>query len=98
MSHGNSGRNVHHSADGGVEMSWVPSSSSKPMGDDDMLVPGGPGNSKKRQDKRNGVESFGAGMERGGERNANISDADRMGRTERRKGVRSGSKNIFRRM
>lgn len=80
-------------------MSWVPSSSSRQVEDDDMLVPGGPGSSKKKQDKRKGVESFGAGMEKGGsERQVDMSDRDRRGRTERRKGVRSGSKNTFRRM
>jgi ribosome biogenesis protein ENP2 len=80
-------------------MSWFPSSSSGAVEDDDMLVRGGPNNNKKRQDRRNGVETFGAGMERGGsERHVNMSDGDRRGRTERRKGVRSGSKNTFRRV
>lgn len=83
----------------GVEMSWIPSSSSRLVGEDDMLVSGGPGNSKKRQDRHKGVETFGAGMERGAlERHAGMSDGDRRGRTERRKGVRSGSKNTFRRV
>lgn len=86
------------SADAGIEMSWVPSESSRPIEDDDKLVPGG-SSSKKRQDRRKGGESFGAGMERGtSERHGNVSDVDRRGRTERRKGVRSGSKNSFRRM
>ena len=89
---------VSRGADGGVEMSWVPSSS-RPMDDDDVLVPGGSGNSKKRQDRRKDAESFGAGMERGGsERHVDMQDGDRRGRTERRKGVRSGSKNTFRRI
>ena len=90
---------VNRGADGGAEMTWVPSSSSRQVDDDDMLVPGGPGINKKRQDRRKGVESFGAGMERGGsERQVDVSNGDRRGRTERRKGVRSGSKNTFRRM
>ena len=77
-------------------MSWFPSPSSGAVEDDDMLVRGG---SKKRQDRRNGVETFGASMERGGsERHVDMSDGDRRGRTERRKGIRSGSKNTFRRV
>lgn len=90
--------------DGGVEMSWVPSSTAGAGDYDDMLVPGGLGkaNKKKREEKQRGVESFGAGMERGGGDSERYgvggSDAERRGRTERRKGVRSGSKNTFRRM
>lgn len=83
---------------GGFETSWVPSSSSKLVGNDDMLVLGGPDNSKKRQDRRKGVESFGAGMEKGGSETINMLEGDRRGRTERRKGIRSGSKNTFRRI
>ncbi|KAF7970981.1 hypothetical protein HWV62_22473 [Athelia sp. TMB] len=79
-----------------VEMTWVPSASSGPVDDSDMMIPGGPG--KKRLEKRKGVESFGAGMERGGERQVDVGEGDRRGRTERRKGVRSGSKNTFRRI
>lgn len=89
---------VSRSADGGVEMSWVPSPASRLVDHDDMHAPGGASNNKT-QDKRKGVESFGAGMERGGsERRVDMSDGDRRGRTERRKGNRSGSKNAFRRM
>jgi ribosome biogenesis protein ENP2 len=85
------------SADAGIEMSWVPSESSR-IEDDDKLVPGG-SSSKKRQDRRKSGESFGAGMEKGtSERHGDMSNGDRKGRTERRKGVRSGSKNSFRRM
>lgn len=53
---------------------------------------------KKTLERRKGVELFGAGMERGGERQVDVSDGDRRGRTERRKGVRSGSKNTFRKI
>ncbi|KZP15926.1 hypothetical protein FIBSPDRAFT_795006 [Athelia psychrophila] len=90
------GAEVHRTAEGGVETSWVPSASSRPMDDDDMMIPGGPG--KKTLERRKGVESFGAGMEKGGERQVDMSEGDRRGRTERRKGVRSGSKNTFRRI
>lgn len=77
-------------------MSWVPSSSG-PIAEDDMLVEGG-GGGKKRSDRRKGVEVFGAGMERGGEEPVDQSESDRKGRTHRRKGVRSGSKNVFRKI
>ena len=90
---------VSRSADGGVEMSWVPSPTSRLVDHDDMHAPDGASNNKRTQDKRKGVESFGAGMERSGsERRVDMSDGDRRGRTERRKGNRSGSKNAFRRM
>ncbi|KAG5654569.1 hypothetical protein H0H81_000094 [Sphagnurus paluster] len=86
---------MRFTADGGMEMSWVPSSG--PADADDMLIGGGP--PKKGKTKRQGVESFGAGMERGGEGQSSVvGESDRKGRTQRRKGVRSGSKNVFRRM
>lgn len=76
-----------------MEMSWVPSSSGG--GGDNSDVSGRP----KKDPKRKGVEEFGAGMEKGGEdRSVEISESDRRGRTQRRHGVRSGSKNVFRRM
>ncbi|KAK0192276.1 NUC153 and WD40 repeat-containing nucleolar rRNA processing-related protein [Armillaria mellea] len=71
--------------DGEVELSWVPSSSSQNTG-------------TKSQHKRKGVEIFGAGLERGGEPMAEVAEHDRKGRAQRRQGVRSGSKNVFRRM
>ncbi|KAG6812206.1 hypothetical protein H0H92_003942 [Tricholoma furcatifolium] len=82
-------------ADGGMEISWTPASGPKDA--DDMLVTSG-GPPQRGKPKRPGVESFGAGMERGGEDRPEISESDRKGRTERRKGVRSGSKNVFRKM
>lgn len=75
--------------DGAMEISWVPSASSAK--DDD----GGRQGGGKKQERRKGVEVFGAGMEKGGEE---VSESGRKGRTQRRKGVRSGSKNVFRRM
>lgn len=87
---------AHYTADGDVEISWMPSSG--PQDADDMLVSGG-GLQKKVKIKRPGVELFGAGMEKGGGRGlVNLSESERKGRTERRKGVRSGSKNMFRKM
>lgn len=85
---------TQYAADGGMEMSWVPSSGAVDV--DDMLVPGGQ-RPKKGKTKRPGVESFGAGMEKGGqEQFAEMGESERKGRTKRRQGVRSGSKNVFR--
>jgi ribosome biogenesis protein ENP2 len=95
--------------DGSVEVSWVPATKSSrsdasAMGegeDEDGLV----GRQQRRQkralkDTRKGVERFGAGMEKGGE-DPNLrvlSEQERSGRSHRRRGMRSGSKNAFRQM
>ncbi|THV06649.1 hypothetical protein K435DRAFT_710787 [Dendrothele bispora CBS 962.96] len=77
--------------DGGLEMSWVPATSS---GSGDKME-----ERKSKPRKQKGVESFGAGMERGQvEMDVELSESERKGRTQRRTGVRSGSKNVFRRM
>lgn len=78
-------------ADASMEISWVPSGSSSARDG---------GESKERSSKtcRKGVESFGAGLERGIEENTDLGDAERQGRTKRRQGGRSGSKNVFRRI
>jgi ribosome biogenesis protein ENP2 len=80
---------------GGLEVSWVPSGSSGGGMDGDADSAPRPGKPKPRK----GVEVFGAGMEKGyaGE-DLNLSEQDRKGRTQRRKGIRSGSKNVFRSM
>ncbi|KAJ7637141.1 NUC153 and WD40 repeat-containing nucleolar rRNA processing-related protein [Roridomyces roridus] len=78
-------------ADGAMEFSWVPSGTS--AGDDD----GGSAKAKSKSRPGKGAEVFGAGMDRGGQA-VEIAEQDRRGRTQRRKGVRSGSKNVFRRM
>ncbi|KAF9239282.1 WD40-repeat-containing domain protein [Melanogaster broomeanus] len=83
----NPSSNVRFSKDGGMEMSFVPS------GTDDLR------NSAPARKKtiRKGVEVFGAGMERGTEEpKGEMSESERRGRTHRRKGMRSGSKNVFR--
>lgn len=67
------------------EISWVPS------GSDNKDERAG----KTREKK---VERFGSGMERGGESPAEMAERERKGRTQRRQGVRSGSKNVFRHM
>lgn len=80
---------------GAMEVSWTPSSSA--IDGDDSLVPGGRG--KPKDDKRRSVETFGAGMERGGgEDSRDVSESERHGRTRRRTGNRSGSKNVFRQL
>ncbi|ESK96370.1 rrna processing protein enp2 [Moniliophthora roreri MCA 2997] len=74
--------------DGGLEMTFIPSKGSSQVPETGRSKP-----------KRKGVETFGAGMERGGEvSEVEVSESDRKGRTHRRQGVRSGSKNVFRRM
>jgi ribosome biogenesis protein ENP2 len=84
-------RVASRTGDGGMEMSWVPSKERFADGEHDV-----PGRSKER---RKGVESFGMGMERGGEsQSVEINENDRKGRTQRRKGIRSGSKNALRRI
>ena len=80
---------------GGMEMTWTPSSTSAAMGDIDD------NSSKKRgskdlMKKRKGTESFGVGMERGGMDEVEIKETEKKGRTQRRKGIRSGSRNVFR--
>ena len=96
--------------DGSVEVSWVPAPKSsrsdvpaKKEGDEDEdgLV-GGQQRRPKRalKDIRKGVERFGVGMEKGGE-DPNmrvLSEQERRGRSQRRRGMRSGSKNAFRQM
>jgi ribosome biogenesis protein ENP2 len=85
---------AHRSADQGLEMSWVPNSLKQT--DEDMLIPG---NIRTTKSRRKGVVEFGAGMEKGGEEEADdVTESERKGRTQRRKGVRSGSKNTFRRL
>ena len=86
-----------HKDDDAMEISWVPTSSSSATGGKDN----GDRQSKSRTVKdrlRKGVETFGAGLERGVERMESSNDSERQGRSHRRKGVRSGSKNTFRRL
>ncbi|PCH44883.1 hypothetical protein WOLCODRAFT_133416 [Wolfiporia cocos MD-104 SS10] len=90
---------VRHTGDGGMEVTFVPSN--RRHDDDDNLYGEGIGSNggKKQKDKgkRKGVESFGAGLERGVEEmEVEMSESERRGRTQRRKGMRSGSKNTFR--
>jgi hypothetical protein len=72
----------------GMEMSFIPSGEA----DEEEQRP-----TRKKKDIRKGVEVFGAGMERGvEEQKGDMSENERSGRKQRRKGMRSGSKNVFR--
>lgn len=91
----NEERTIKINAEGGVEMTYVPSGN-RSDGDGGR---GEQGLKNARAGRRKGAETFGAGMERGGEDpEVNLTESERMGRTHRRKGMRSGSKNVFRRM
>lgn len=88
---------IRQSEDGGMEISWTPSASAvqdEPERDRSSSRKSG----MAQKAKRKGVESFGAGMERGGTDEVEVAEAERKGRTQRRKGIRSGSKNVFRNM
>jgi ribosome biogenesis protein ENP2 len=100
---------VFRKTDGSVEVSWVPTSRSARLDaeaegdgeDEGGLVERRSGRHKRAsKDTRKGVERFGAGMEKGGEDPDMrvLSEQDRSGRTQRRRGMRSGSKNAFRQM
>ncbi|RXW20182.1 hypothetical protein EST38_g5672 [Candolleomyces aberdarensis] len=79
-----------------MEISWVPSTSAADEDEDDSASRK---KKSKKQDKKNGIERFGAGLEKGAlEPEHDISEVERSGRKHRRHNVRSGSKNAFRRM
>lgn len=77
--------------DGGFALSWIPSQTN-----DDSGKPARVG--VKSKIKRPGIEYLGAGLEKGVERLDSLSEKERKGRSERRKNVRSGSKNVFRKV
>ena len=64
------------------EVTWTPSTT-KVAREDGMF-------------KKKGRETFGAGMEKGVVDQPELNEMERKGRTQRRKGVRSGSRNVFR--
>lgn len=86
-----------------MEMTWVPSATG---GESENTVAdgrGGGGGKTIRKSKVRGVEFFGAGMEKGRrlseeEDGTGLDQASRFGRTKRRSGVRSGSRNVFRQL
>jgi ribosome biogenesis protein ENP2 len=80
---------IKPSEDGGMSISFTPRSSAREDRDTNQMA-------KKDKDRQKpGIKYLGAGLERGMERQE-VSEADRKGRTQRRKGIRSGSKNAFR--
>lgn len=92
-------QHVFRKNDGSVEVSWVPAPRSKSdaragseAGKDED------GGKSRKVATPKGVERFGAGMEKGGgDRSAReMSEQERSGRKQRRRGMRSGSKNAFR--
>jgi ribosome biogenesis protein ENP2 len=86
---------VKFAPDGGIEMTYVPSADTAADDHEENRD----GRAAGMKSKRKGVETFGAGLERGGaEPEVVLSESERKGRTQRRKGMRSGSKNTFRRM
>jgi ribosome biogenesis protein ENP2 len=85
---------VKFSEGGGMEFTFMPSGGLDANEEDGKVSKK---NTKSKQ--RKGVEVFGAGMEKGGEDpEVALSESERKGRTQRRKGMRSGSKNTFRQM
>ena len=77
--------------DGGFALSWIPSQTNGDSGKPAKV--GG-----KSNIKRPGIEYLGAGLEKGVERLNSLSETERKGRSERRKNIRSGSKNVFRKV
>ncbi|KAF9529978.1 NUC153 and WD40 repeat-containing nucleolar rRNA processing-related protein [Crepidotus variabilis] len=74
-----------------MEISWVPSGENQ--SNEEILQ------SRKSRDapRRKGVERFGAGLEKG-DQVLEAAEPERHGRERRRQGIRSGSKNTFRRL
>jgi len=105
--HSREDEHILRKGDGSVEVSWVPDPKSSrsdvpAVGEDEDDSVGRQQRRQKRalKDTRKGVERFGAGMEKGGE-DPNmpvLSEQERRGRSQRRRGMRSGSKNAFRQM
>jgi ribosome biogenesis protein ENP2 len=82
---------IQHGPDGGMSISFVPGSSrSRDRREDDNDRKNG-----QQKKKKAGIEYLGAGLERGMER-TELPESQRKGRTQRRQGIRSGSKNAFR--
>ena len=81
-------------ADGGMEMSFIPSG---PAGDHEDGRDFDGDESQVREPRRRKPETFGAGLEKGGDEPENDVEGEaKMGRTKRRHPGRSASKNVFR--
>jgi ribosome biogenesis protein ENP2 len=89
-----SGDIIRRGEDGGMVISFVPDPSKAKEEKGARRKEKQKGQPNK---KRPGIEYLGAGLEKGVER-AEVSEQDKKGRTHRRKGMRSGSKNTFRRL
>ncbi len=99
---------MRRTADGGMEMSFIPKASSGRGADDMLSADYQPGMDKAKlaaadgkRDKK--VQRFGAGLEKGGytgraNGEREVSEAERKGRSDRRHPGRSASKNVFRGM
>ncbi|KZS97167.1 WD40 repeat-like protein [Sistotremastrum niveocremeum HHB9708] len=74
--------------EGAMETSWVPSSNQQ---DEE-------GSGRRPRPKSRNGEKYGGTMEKGGRNDDDQEESLRKGRTKRRTGVRSGSKNVFRQM
>ncbi|KAH8832677.1 NUC153 and WD40 repeat-containing nucleolar rRNA processing-related protein [Flagelloscypha sp. PMI_526] len=87
-SHGTSNRRDREDVD--MEISWTPSGSSDPLAE----------GSRTKKQKKGGSSRTGMFLEKGSDikETLDLSESERKGRTQRRKGVRSGSKNAFRRI
>lgn len=83
---------VARNTDGGMTISWIPESKGKKSDEGDThkskIAVGR---------KKNGIEYLGSGLERGAG-NVELPEMERKGRTSRRQGIRSGSKNAFRKL
>ncbi|KAG8905495.1 hypothetical protein FRB99_008840 [Tulasnella sp. 403] len=76
----------------GLVISWTP-------GKDDGKADGDRDRDRGKPDKtkrRKGIQEFGAGLEKGEEDNEDLSGTQRNGRTQKRRDVRTASKNAFR--
>lgn len=78
-----------------MEISWVPS---QPSGTNLQEAKELFSKAGKGKTKRKNVEGLGAGLEITEKEDVAIGESERHGRTQRRKGIRSGSKNAFRRL
>lgn len=81
-----------------MEMSFIPKTSARAGEDEQDEYSGGTSRKERQADKK--VERFGAGMEKGSagdDEQGQLEGEGRDGRTRRRLGGRSGSKNAFRR-
>ena len=86
--------------DGPRDITWTPSAASeKKHKHSEMLSDSATSNAREKGKSKR--ERFGAGLERGGQEEdarALLKEEERRGRTHRRTGIRSGSRNTFRKL